>query len=81
MAPVPGAWFRLEEERIKVFACALMDDVSGPPGTATDDALAIACGVGAVRLLRLQREGRKVMDAEDFLRGLPVPRGARIGPG
>ena len=31
-----------------------------------------ACGEGAVRLLRVQREGRGPQDAEAFLRGLPV---------
>jgi len=33
--------------------------------------LLIACGTGAVRLLRLQREGKTAQDAADFLRGLP----------
>ena len=35
-----------------------------------DDQLTIACGEGAVRLLRVQRAGKKPMDAAEFLRGM-----------
>ena len=46
-----------------------------PPGTVLDEAPRIACGEGALRLLRLQRPGRGALDAEPFLRGYPLPRG------
>ena len=36
---------------------------SGPPGTVLDDALTVACGGGAVRILELQRAGRQAMKA------------------
>lgn len=45
------------------------EDGEGEPGTVLDDALLIACGTDAVRLTRLQREGRAAMDAKEFLRG------------
>jgi methionyl-tRNA formyltransferase len=51
---------------------------AGAPGEALDDALLIACGEGAVRLTRLQREGRQALSAQDYLRGAPTPRGARF---
>ena len=41
-----------------------------------DERLTVACGEGAVRLLRLQRAGAGAMEAEAFLRGLPA--GARV---
>ncbi len=44
----------------------------GVPGTVLDERLTVACGEGAVRLLRLQRAGREAMEAEAFLRGLPL---------
>ena len=50
----------------------------GEPGEVLDDALLIACGRGAVRLTRLQREGRGMMEADEFLRGTPVPAGTRL---
>ena len=43
-----------------------------------DDKLTIACGDGAVRLVELQRAGRKPMAADEFLRGTPVKAGAQI---
>jgi methionyl-tRNA formyltransferase len=54
------------------------EDADGAPGTVLDEGLLIACGSGAVRLLRAQREGRAVQDAETFLRGFRLPAGARV---
>ena len=46
------------------------------PGTVLDDQLTVACGVGAARILELQRAGKHVMKAADFLRGSPIGPGA-----
>ncbi len=78
LSPAPGAWFELEGRRVK----ALLSRVSamdGAPGETLDDGLLVACGEGAVRLLRVQREGRGVQDAAVFLRGTPVRAGTRLG--
>ena len=53
----------------------------GAPGAvlaaeAVDDGLLVACGAGALRLVRLQRAGAKAMDAAAFLRGHPTGKGA-----
>jgi methionyl-tRNA formyltransferase len=57
-----------------------LNDEGGAPGEALDEGLRIACGDGgAVRLLRVQREGRGAQDAEELLRGFPVPAGTRLG--
>ena len=45
-------------------------------GAVIDDALAIACGSGAVRLVELQRAGGKPVKAAEFLRGLRAPLAA-----
>jgi methionyl-tRNA formyltransferase len=44
-----------------------------------DDRLTVACGSGAVRLLRVQREGRAAQSAEDMLRGFSLPADAVLG--
>lgn len=78
LAPNPGAWFELDGARIKVLQSRLgMGD--GAPGEALDDALLIACGSGAVRLLTVQREGRAPLAAEAYLRGAPAPAGTQLG--
>lgn len=78
LSPFPGAWFELDGEkgaqRVKVLM-ARAEPGEGAPGTALDDALLIACGEGALRLTRLQREGKGAMEAEDFLRGNSIPAG------
>jgi methionyl-tRNA formyltransferase len=82
MSPFPGAWFELPTEkgpiRIKALLSAFEDE-AGEPGVTLDDRLLVATGEGAVRLLRVQREGRGPQDAEAFLRGNPVPAGAKLG--
>jgi methionyl-tRNA formyltransferase len=49
-----------------------------PPGTVLDDRLAVACGAGVLRPLRLQRPGRGPLDAAAFLRGFPIPAGTLL---
>jgi methionyl-tRNA formyltransferase len=81
LSPFPGAWFELPGERGAVRVKALnarLGQGAGAPGEALDDALLIACGEGAVRLTEVQREGRGPLPAGDFLRGTPVPAGARL---
>ncbi len=75
--PWPGAWCEVAGARVKLLAAQVVDG-DGDPGTVLDNALTIACGERALRPLRLQREGRKDMDAETFLRGFPLPKGSRL---
>ncbi|THD82635.1 MAG: methionyl-tRNA formyltransferase [Phenylobacterium sp.] len=81
LSPYPGAWFNLPTDkgplRVKALLSAF-EDADGPPGQVLDDRLLVACGGGAVRLLRVQREGRGAQDAEAFLRGSPVVAGTRL---
>ena len=78
LAPAPGAWFAIAGERIKVREAELVADGAGVPATVLDAALAVACGGGALRLLRLQRAGRRAMAADAFLRGFPIAPGTRL---
>jgi methionyl-tRNA formyltransferase len=82
LSPFPGAWFTVESVRGPIRVKALLssyEDARGDPGAVLDDRLLVACGGGAVRLLRVQREGKGQQDAADFLRGFPVPPGTRLG--
>ena len=57
--------------RVKLLRCRLADG-SGPPG-AVLGGLTVACGTGALDILAAQRPGKRVMQAEEFLRGVAVP--------
>ena len=76
--PWPGTFFTQGGEQIRVLA-ARVEPGTGAPGTLLDDAALVATGAGALRLLRLQRPGRAAMEAEAFLRGFALPRGALLG--
>ncbi|MDX2233825.1 MAG: methionyl-tRNA formyltransferase [Hyphomonadaceae bacterium] len=82
LSPYPGAWFEMPGPQGPVRIKALMSRLAvgdGAPGALLDDHLRVACGDGAVRLLRVQREGRQAMDATDFLRGAEAPAGMVLG--
>lgn len=71
LSPFPGAWCEISGERVKLLRSEMTDD-SASPGTVLPD-FTIACGSGAVRILRAQRSGKKPMDAKDLLRGWSLP--------
>ncbi len=77
LSPAPGAWCEFSGARVKV-AMSRLGDGAGAPGEVLDDALLVACGEGAVRLLEVQREGRAPMPAQEFLRGNPIAAGFRL---
>ena len=47
------------------------------PGTVirSDVGLCIACGNGAIEIMEIQQEGKKRMDATDFVRGSSIQPG------
>ena len=73
--PVPGAWFEVNGERIKLLKADAGIDASGPPGEILDDCLSVACGDGYIRPLKVQRAGRSPMTPGELLRGFPIPKG------
>lgn len=81
-APVPGAFFVHEGERYRVLAADVLSPATdlppAAPGTVLDDALAVACNPGALRITRIQRAGKPAMAAADLLRGKPIPAGSRL---
>ncbi len=82
LSPFPGAWFEALSDQGPVRVKALLStlaDGSGAPGTVLDDALTVACGRGAVRLIRVQREGKAAQAADEMLRGFPLPAGTVLG--
>ncbi|EHM01386.1 methionyl-tRNA formyltransferase [Acetobacteraceae bacterium AT-5844] len=73
--PWPGTYFRHGEETLRVLEAEPVLGASGTPGAVLDEAALVACGEGALRLLRLQRAGRAAMPAEAFLRGYALRPG------
>lgn len=68
------AHFIHNDEKIKIFAAEILDKNSceKAAGEFLDENLAIQCGKGVIRPLILQRQGKKPMALEEFLRGFKV---------
>jgi methionyl-tRNA formyltransferase len=75
--PVPGAFFEIAGERVKVLAAEPIS-ASGGAGVVLDEHLTVACGTGAIRPTLLQRAGRGAMTAGELLRGFPIAPGTLL---
>ena len=82
LSPFPGAWCLLtgpdKPVRVKLLEVEPESRLSGAPATVLDDRLAIGCLTGAIRPVRLQREGKGPMDLDAFLNGLRPAPGSRV---
>ncbi len=81
LSPYPGAWTEWNGETLKILRTQLVDGAAGgAPGIVSvdDGRLVVACGVGAVEVLEVQREGKRRMSAADFLNGAD-PSGDVLG--
>ena len=80
--PWPGAYTTLSGRTIKVHAAAAVDGAGLAPGAAraTPEGLLVGCGDGSGLLFReVQLEGKRRVQATDFLKGHPVPAGSVLG--
>ena len=67
--PVPGASFDLNGEIIKCWKAEAVDGGESPVGTilsADKKGVDVACGEGALRMLEIQRPGRRRVTAAEF---------------
>jgi methionyl-tRNA formyltransferase len=73
LSPFPGAFFEGDfgrgPERIKILRAQPCEG-AGAPGALLGDALTVACGAGALRLIEIQRAGKAPMKPQEFLRGV-----------
>src|SRR5690606_24112307 len=68
--PWPGTFFFLDKKRIKVLSLIESDKKLKPSEVKVDNGLFIGCAQGTVEILKLQREGKPPMNAQQFLAGL-----------
>ncbi len=85
LSPFPGAWFRYKDERVKVLSARVAMDSVAMDKVETagqvlecESDLTVACGTGALDLLKLQRAGKTPMDVKTFLRGFPIAQGDNV---
>jgi methionyl-tRNA formyltransferase len=86
LSPQPAAWTTLSARQLKLYQAQADPAPTGnaPPGTLRVDKswpeapLAIATGAGWLRPTDLQLEGRKRLNARDFVNGMPGLEGQRL---
>jgi methionyl-tRNA formyltransferase len=78
-SPSPGAWCILPDGTRAKVLLTQVEKGSGNPGTSLDECMLIGAGEGAIRILKLQREAKSVVQAKDFLRGTNIAAGAVFG--
>jgi methionyl-tRNA formyltransferase len=82
MQPAPVAWTTLGGRLLRVHRAALGPDARAAAGTmvrADRGGLEVATASGSLRLLEVQLEGKRRMDAAAFLAGQKLASGTRLG--
>jgi methionyl-tRNA formyltransferase len=75
--PAPGASTRVDGAELKIWRARIADRSRLAPGEV-GEGLIVGCGDGALGILELQRAGGRRLSAAEFLRGHPLPAGARF---
>lgn len=85
LAPWPGSYFEVVQggrtERIKVLRTTLVRSPlpqGSSPGTLLDGDGLVACADAAIRLVEVQRAGRRPMSAAELLRGFALAAGTSV---
>ncbi|MDC0164351.1 methionyl-tRNA formyltransferase [Candidatus Pelagibacter bacterium] len=70
-----GSWFEINGNRVKIIQAKEIKNKKGNPGTLLDENFTIACANNAVQILKLKKEGKQQITAEEFLRGTQIKIG------
>ena len=75
--PSPGAWFIYNGERYKVLK-AKISNGAGNVGTVLDDYLEISCKYKSIKILEIQRQGRRPQNINEFMLGSQIKKGSNL---
>ena len=75
--PYPGAFFMFNGERYKILK-AQKSHINGTPGNVISNDFEICCGEGSIKVLTIQREGKRVQQISEFLLGSQIRKGTNI---
>lgn len=78
----PAAFTYMNGQQMKIKKAVIGGDVKEVPGTvvkADKDGIVIACGRGSIVVKLLQMPGKRVMTADEYLRGNSIKQGLVLG--
>ena len=67
----PGAWFEFKSERYKILKAELSIK-NGKPGYVLSNSLEIGCGENSIKVIEIQRQGKKPQKTKEFLLGSQI---------
>jgi len=75
--PTPGAWFNYNKERYKILK-AEIGNGTGEAGIILDDYLEISCKEQSIKILVIQRQGKKPQNINEFMFGTKIKKGIKL---
>ena len=75
--PYPGAFFSFNGERYKILK-AEKSNTNGKAGSIVSENFEVCCGEGSIKVLSIQREGKRVQQINEFLLGTQIKKGFNI---
>ena len=75
--PTPGAWFIYKGERHKILK-ADVGNARGEPGIVLSENLEIGCKEKSLKIIEIQREGKKIQKSGEFLLGSKIIKGSNL---
>ena len=75
--PNPGAWFIYNGERYKVLKAEISNGM-GKIGTVLNDYLEVSCYDKSVKILEIQREGKRPQNINEFMLGSQIKKGSNL---
>tara|TARA_B100001248_G_scaffold167204_1_gene126501 strand:- start:2554 stop:3474 length:921 start_codon:yes stop_codon:yes gene_type:complete len=75
--PNPGSWFNYSGTRLKIIKAKEIT-ANDEPGKIINSNFTISCSKNAIQILKLQKEGKKIMSVEDYLKGNNIKVGSNV---
>ena len=75
--PFPGAWFIYNGERYKILKAEL-GNKKGNPGIVSNDNFEVFCKYNSLKIIEIQREGKKLQKINEFLLGSQIKQGSNL---
>jgi len=75
--PSPGAWFIYNGERYKILKAEISNGL-GKIGAVLDDYLEISCNEKSIKILEIQREGKRPQNINEFILGSQIKKGSNL---
>ena len=75
--PFPGAFFLYKGERYKILKAEL-SNTAGDQGVILNDNFEIGCAKDSIKVLEIQREGKKAQKIKEFLLGTQIKKGTNL---